>query len=162
MAPSTDQGGFTGPPGDMRASTGGDRFSRGVRPSSPWLSRVLLLVLGGTARAGEPFSVVALGQADVSPPAAVRTMPGQLALHPGRSELPSGPAPGVAVLVDGRTRLLIDPVSGTLSAARVAGLDLTEVSTVLLGSMRPASAAELPTLLARPDGPPGQVRLVGP
>ena len=123
---------------------------------------LLLLAVAGTARAAEPFSVVALGQADVPSSATVHTMPGQVALRPPRPEPSSLPSPGLVVLVDGKARLLIDPASGTLSAARAAGLDLAEVSAVLLGSMAPASTAELPTLLARRDGPAGEVRLVGP
>ena len=121
-----------------------------------------LLIHTWPAGAEEPLSVVVLGPPEVAPAAMPRAAPGQLALRPSRTETPPRSSPALAVLVDGRPRLLVDARSGTLAAARTANLDLGQLSAVLLSSMRPVVTAELPELLADARGPSGTVRLLAP
>ena len=123
---------------------------------------IALLVLATPAGAEEPLAVVVLGPHELALPSMTRTGPGQLSIRPARNEALAGSPPALAVLVDGRARLLVDARSGTLGAARTAGLDLGQLSAVLLSSMRPAVTAELPELLADARGPSGTVRLVAP
>ncbi len=83
-------------------------------------------------------------------------------MRPLRTEGAVRTAPALVVLVEGHPRLLVDARSGTLDAARAASLELGQLSTVVLSSMRPTVTAELPELLADARGPSGTVRLVAP
>ena len=77
-------------------------------------------------------------------------------------QLPAQSPPGLLVLVDGKARVLVDPASGSVGLARSLGQNLSEVSAVLLTSMRPAATADVPVLLTDPAGPTVTVRLLGP
>ncbi len=129
------------------------------------LLRTLLVVLtlwSSIALAGdEPLAVLILG-APPPPPAATPLMPGQMLRRANGVQLPASSPPGLAVLVDGKARILVDPASGSVGLARSLGQNLSEVSAVLLTSMRPAASVDVPVLLTDSAGPTATVRLLGP
>lgn len=144
----------------MSASFEGRNF---VLARAVHLGTVLLaLASPGTVAAQGTMSVVALG-AEEAPGAAApsRTPPG-LTSPKAAHGLIKGSPPALAVLVDGRARVLVDPAPGTLLAAGARPLELGGLEAVLLTSTRPRSTAELPLLLGEAGGPGGTVRLVGP
>jgi hypothetical protein len=113
-------------------------------------------------RAQAPLSVVALGgEGAPAAPAPPRPPPGLTPPSTVRGPVRESP-PSLAVLVNDRARILVDPASGTSLAARARPLDLGGLEAVLLGSTRPRSTAELPLLLGEAGGPGGTVRLIGP
>src|SRR5215469_2386199 len=82
------------------------------------VSVLSMLALASPVHADEPLAVVALGAPDAAaaPAAApVHPAPGKVPFRPIRSELSLQGSPGLALLVDGRARLVVDPASGTLS-----------------------------------------------
>jgi hypothetical protein len=136
-----------------------------VDGTTPLLATVLLVLAGpGAARAQAPLSVVALGAEEppaAAAPAPPRPPPGLTPSSPARVRAPESP-PALAVLVDGRARILVDPAPGTSLSARARSLELGGLQAVLLSSTRPRNTAELPLLLGESGGPGGTVRLVGP
>src|SRR5262245_54316029 len=114
-----------------------------ARSGSPAVQRALLacVLLASAVRAqgtADALAVAVLGPEEPAAGLPARLHGGgQVPLRSSGGPVPTRTSPALAVLVDGRARALVDPVAGTLVAARAASVELGQVRTVLLSSMRP-------------------------